>query len=159
MRIQRRKKNVMTLLEIMIVIFLIGLIGSVIGVNVKGSLEEGKAFKTKQGMEQIKEILLLEIDKGAKLANVISKPEYYLKRSGFCKEPAKLLKDGWGVPYIISEDPSEEAESIIKVESQSLSTYNAKKNKGKPISNSAEDSYDDDSETQGVVTGSSSSDS
>ncbi len=157
MRVQRRKKNIMTLLEIMIVIFLIGLIGSVIGVNVKGSLEEGKAFKTKQGMEQIKEILLLEIDKGAKLANVISKPEYYLKRSGFCKDPAKLLKDGWGVSYTISEDTSENAESIIKIESESLKQYNIKKNKGKPTSTVEEDSYEDDFETEGVITGSSSS--
>ena len=41
-----QKKRALTLLEIMIVIVLIGIIGSVIGVNMKGSLDAGKAFKS-----------------------------------------------------------------------------------------------------------------
>ncbi len=54
----------MTLLEIMIVIVLIGLIGSVIGFNMKGSLDEGRAFKTRQAQEQIQDILMLEVARG-----------------------------------------------------------------------------------------------
>ena len=44
---KKKKQYALTLIEIMIVIVLIGLIGSVIGANMKGSLDEGKAFKTK----------------------------------------------------------------------------------------------------------------
>ena len=52
------KKRSVTLLEMMIVITLIGLIASVIGYNMKGSLDRGKAFKTEESQKQIKDILL-----------------------------------------------------------------------------------------------------
>ena len=57
----RRKKRTLTLMEIMIVIVLIGLIGSVIGINMKGSLDKGRAFKTKEAIRQIDDIFSLEI--------------------------------------------------------------------------------------------------
>ena len=61
---KKKKQRPMTLLEIMIVIFIIGIIGSVIGYNMKGSLEEGKAFKTQEGIKQLYEIFHLEMAKG-----------------------------------------------------------------------------------------------
>ena len=45
----------------MIVMFLIALITGVIAYNYRGTLEEGKAFKTKAAMEKIETILSLEI--------------------------------------------------------------------------------------------------
>ncbi len=53
------KKRAITLLEIMIVIFLIALIGGVVGFNMKGSMDKGKAFKTSQAISRVKEILYL----------------------------------------------------------------------------------------------------
>lgn len=91
-----KKKYSLTLLEIMIVIFLIGLIGSVIGYNMKGSLDEGRAFKTKQAAEQIHDILVMEIAKGADVNVVIKNKEKFLANSGLVKDASKLLKDGWG---------------------------------------------------------------
>ena len=55
-----RKKNFLTLLEIMIVIALITIIGGVLGYNMKGSLEKGKAFKTEQAIKQIDDILSVQ---------------------------------------------------------------------------------------------------
>jgi len=120
---KKRKKRTITLLEIMIVIFLIGIIGSVIGYNVKGSLEEGKAFRSEQGAAQIEDILSLEATDGTALADIALHPEVYLKRSGLCKDYKKLLKDGWGKPYTITviED------NKIKVTSTSLENYKRKK--------------------------------
>lgn len=91
----------MTLLEIMIVIFIIGIIGSVIGYNMKGSLEEGKAFKSEQGSKQVYDILTLEIAKGGRIEDIVENPERYLDKSGFAKNPKKLLQDGWGQDYLI----------------------------------------------------------
>ncbi len=52
-----QKKRTFTLLEIMIVIFLIGLIGGIVSYSMKGSLEEGKAFKTEQAIMRVVDLL------------------------------------------------------------------------------------------------------
>jgi type II secretory pathway pseudopilin PulG len=121
----KRRKKPLTLLEIMIVIFLIGLIGSVIGYNMKGSLDEGKAFKSEQGMAQIRDILLLEVAKGKPREDVINNAEKYLKRSGIVKDVSKMIKDGWGEKFKIQ--PS--GNSDIKVVSEKYTKFKQAKNK------------------------------
>ncbi|NGX28681.1 MAG: hypothetical protein K940chlam1_00865, partial [Candidatus Anoxychlamydiales bacterium] len=91
-----RKKRPITLLEIMVVILLIGIITSVVGYNVKGSLEKGKVFKTKQAKMQIVDLLTLETAKGSNMDDVVKNPQKYLKNSGMAKDVDKLLVDGWG---------------------------------------------------------------
>jgi type II secretory pathway pseudopilin PulG len=121
---QKKKRKAITLLEIMIVIFLIGLIGSVIGYNVKGSLEEGKAFRSEQGMERLRDILLMEASNGTPMTEIIEDPKFYIKRSGLSSNPDKLLKDGWGRPYIIAM----EGEFDLSIQSEAYNNYKAKKN-------------------------------
>ena len=67
-----KKKYTMTLLEIMIVIFIIGIIGSVIGYNMRGSLDNGKAFKTKEGSRKLYEIIQLE-----RQEKILIQPTFY----------------------------------------------------------------------------------
>ncbi|MCX6986998.1 MAG: type II secretion system protein [Chlamydiae bacterium] len=124
---KQRKKRSFTLLEIMIVIFLIGLIGSVIGYNVKGSLDEGRAFRSEQGACQIRDILLLEVAKGYPLDKVLQDKEKFLRSSGLVKDVKKLLKDGWGDSY---EIVSNRYGTDIIVRSSKLKAYKDKK-KGK----------------------------
>lgn len=121
-----RKKNSLTLLEIMIVIFLIGLIGSVIGYNVKGSLDEGRAFRSEMGAGQIRDLLLLEVAKGHSIEDVIKNKEIYLEMTGLVKDVNKLLKDGWGVPYTITAN---RGNTDIYVKSTALKAYQDKKRK------------------------------
>ena len=121
---KNRKKRSFTLLEIMIVIFLIGLIGSVIGYNVKGSLDEGRAFRTEQGASQIKDVLLLEVAKGYSVEQVIAQKEAFLQSSGLVKDIKKLLKDGWSQPY---EIVSNRYGTDIVVRSSKLKAYKDKK--------------------------------
>ena len=118
-----KKKQSLTLLEIMIVIFLIGLIGSVIGYNMKGSLEEGKAFKTRQAQEQIHDILMLEVAKGEDMSRVIGDPEAFLKHSNLIKDPKKLIVDGWGKPFEITAN---QYNTDIIIKSDSLASYEHK---------------------------------
>jgi len=121
----RKKKYALTLLEIMIVIVLIGLIGSVIGYNMKGSLDEGRAFKTEFAINQITDILMLEVAKGEEtIESVIDKKESHLRNSGLVKDVNKLLKDGWGTPFEITTDGS-----TIAVSSTNLDKYKAVKDK------------------------------
>ncbi len=114
------KKNYITLLEIMIVIFLIGLISAVVGYNMKGSLDKGREFKTSQAMEQIKNILLLEIEEGCSFTDLQKDAEKILKDSNLAKDPKALLKDGWNQNFIITYKDgdvivkSEKYEEILK---------------------------------------------
>lgn len=122
----RRKKRTLTLLEIMIVIVLIGLIGSVIGFNMKGSLDEGRAFKTRQAQEQIQDILMLEVARGALIDTVIADREKYLANSGLVKgDPKKFLRDGWGNEFEVKVS-GKSADEII-VTSTKLKAYDHKK--------------------------------
>jgi general secretion pathway protein G len=120
---KRQKRKAITLLEIMIVIFLIGLIGSVVGYNVKGSLDEGRAFRSEQGAAQIRDILLLEVAKGIPITKVIENKETYLQNSGLVKDYKKLLKDGWGEEYEIKAV----RDTDISVKSKKLIAYKKKK--------------------------------
>lgn len=120
-----KKKYALTLLEIMIVIVLIGIIGSVIGYNMKGSLDSGRAFKTEYAIEQITDILMLEVAKGEEsIEQVVEKASAHLLNSGLVKDVKKLLKDGWGAPFEITAKDSK-----ITVKSKNLSQYNAKKSR------------------------------
>ena len=93
----------MTLLEIMIVIFIIGIIGSVIGYNMKGSLDKGRAFKTREGINKIYEIVQLEEAQGKTLSregDLQENVQNFLENSGMVRRPEEMIQDGWGKPYV-----------------------------------------------------------
>jgi general secretion pathway protein G len=120
------KKRFITLLEIMIVILLIGIITSVVGYNVKGSLEKGKIFKTEQAQRQIKDVLLLEVARGTDIDEVVKNHKKYLEDSGLLKDVSGMLKDGWGGEYIIKVSRDR---SNIDVSSANLNKYYKAHNK------------------------------
>ena len=118
------RKRAMTLLEIMVVIFIIGIIGSVIGYNMKGSMGKGKDFKSRHAAEKIKEVLALEMDmKGMSPSAVIKNARTILKESGMIKDMKTIMQDGYGQPYRITYENDE-----IIVQSEHYST----KTGGKP---------------------------
>ncbi len=121
-----KKKYSITLLEIMIVILLIGLIGSVVGYNMKGSLDKGKAFKSQKGAEKLHEILLLEADlQQVELSSINQeKAEEMIENSGLAKSAKDLLKDGWQQPYTIAYNPEIQD---LTVTSSGLQAYQSKK--------------------------------
>ena len=119
-----RKKRALTLLEIMIVIMLIGLIGSVIGVNMKRSMDEGRVFKTKRAQEQIRDILTLEVARGTPVDEVIEHRREYLDHSGLVKNGENFLKDGWNQEFVVKSDGRN---GNIIVSSERLKAYEQKK--------------------------------
>jgi type II secretory pathway pseudopilin PulG len=122
----RRKKRTLTLLEIIIVIFLITLITGAIGYNMKGTLEKGKAFRTEQAKAQLRDLLLTCVAEGYTYQQVLEDPKKYLKESDLAKNPDKLVIDGWGEPFSIVFDKSK---GDFRVRSKNLDNYNAKKKK------------------------------
>jgi len=135
-----RKKRYMSLLEIMIVILLIGIITSVVGFNVKGSLEKGKVFKTEQAQNQIRDLLLLEVSEGAAIDEVVRVPETYLKKSGIIKNENTFMKDGWNERFIVEATKNG---SDIKVTSKRLENYYRKNKSNKAESSDQEDENQD----------------
>lgn len=97
--IQRRY---VTLIEMMVVMFLIALIAGALAINLGGSFEEGKAFKTKTGIDKLEAILDLEIAKYPQSATQIQNNWKELARSSPIFKEESLLKDGWGEDYNVS---------------------------------------------------------
>jgi type II secretory pathway pseudopilin PulG len=120
----RRKKRPITLLEIMIVILIIGLIGGVLGYQMKGSLDQGRAFKTEQGIAKLQDILQLEAAANTNytLEQIAAEPKSFLKDSGLFKDVDAALKDGWGHDYHFEVKNGE-----IEITSQALDRYKSNK--------------------------------
>ena len=107
------KKRAITLMELMVVMVIIGIISTVIGRGISGSLEKGKKFKTEHSRKQLQEILLLQIAIGdCKLSDLkdMNKVKEQLEKSGLVSNADDLLKDGWGDLYTI--DVPEGSDSV-----------------------------------------------
>jgi prepilin-type N-terminal cleavage/methylation domain-containing protein len=116
---KKKGKKGLTLIEIMIVILILGLISGLFMYNMKGSLEEGKAFKTEQASQQIQEIFSMQIAMGVDPELVQKEPELVLKNAKMFKDPKSMLKDGWGVSYKIEVSEDDE----VFVRSDKFLTY------------------------------------
>lgn len=103
------KKRALSLIEMLIVMLLIGIIGSVIGFNMRGSAEKGRIFKTENGSRQVYDLLTLELAKTPESVDqILESPYAALKQSGSVSDPKKLLVDGWGKKYVIEYNDDNE---------------------------------------------------
>lgn len=96
-RKNEKKRRFVTLIEMMIVMFLIALITGVVAYNYRGTLEKGKAFKTEAGMQRLQTILNLAVaeDPDADITNW----EAIVRHSPLVQDPEALIRDGWGKKY------------------------------------------------------------
>ena len=118
------KRRFITLIEMMIVMFLIAMITGVVAYNYRGSLETGKAFKTKTGSERLENALslILAEEPDADLSSWQS----LIKNSPLVNNPNDLIKDGWGETYQVSWN---EEKNRVEVYSKRYEEYQ-RKNKG-----------------------------
>jgi type II secretory pathway pseudopilin PulG len=115
---QRKERRFITLIEMMIVMFLIALIIGVLAYNYGGSLDEGKAFKTKMAIEKVSTILNLEAAKNPQFLQGTSNWQAVIRASPLVKNANDFIKDGWG------EDLQVEVhDNIIHVYSRHLEEY------------------------------------
>jgi len=94
-----KRKSPLTIIEVMIVIFIISIVGGVMTHNMKGSLVKGRAFKTETASREAYDILSLELASGTPLDDILTNPSSILIHSGLVKNPKKLLQDGWGKDF------------------------------------------------------------
>jgi general secretion pathway protein G len=112
------KKRTLTLLEIMIVIMLIALITGVIGYNMKGALDKGRAFRTERAQEQLHDLLLYRsVDQHVALEDLIKKNPEQLKKeleqTGLVKKAEDLLHDGWGEEFALKLSRDKKDVSVV----------------------------------------------
>lgn len=121
-------KRYITLIEIMIVMILIAMITAVIAINYQGSLDEGRAFQTRTGIDKIETILTLAIANDPNEAETIAQNwEGLVKSSPLVKDANKIIYDGWGEKYDVKVEPQDDGTSRIVVRSKNLEAYLAKK--------------------------------
>ncbi len=113
---KNKKKRSVTLIEMMIVMFLIAMIIGVVAFNYRGSLDEGKAFKSKAAIDKIETILNLAEAEGER---VDSDWQKLVNQSPLVQKGADLTKDGWGETFRVTRGNDGE----IVVSSNRLEKY------------------------------------
>ena len=116
-------KKPFTLLEIIIVIFLITLITGAIGYNMKGALDKGKKFRTEQAIEQLQDLFLMSLAEGKTPDAIVKNPRVILDELKLAKNPELVLKDGWGKPFEIGYD---RRKGLFKIHSKQLDNLEKK---------------------------------
>ncbi len=126
---KKRKKRPLTLLEIMIVIFLITLITGAIGYNMKGTLDKGRAFRTEQAKAQLHDLLLICKEEGVDPEELAKDPAPSLKKFNLAKNSEKLTQDGWGSKFIVQYNRNTKD---FKISSPAYDKYRQKLNLDAP---------------------------
>lgn len=128
------KKRFITLVEMMIVMFLIAMITGVIAYNYTGSLDEGKAFKTKAGIEKIHTVLDLHLATHPDdREHINTKWQDIVTKSQLVKNARELIKDGWGKDYDVSTNQNNE----IEIKSEKYAEYQRSKGQGSLFNSSS----------------------
>lgn len=96
---KRQKKRNVTLIEMMIVMFLIMLIFGVVAFNMSGSLEKGKVFATQTGIKKVEQILNLAVAENPSLLENIEGNWVRVVLDSPLADSAAVTKDGWGHVY------------------------------------------------------------
>lgn len=120
------RKRFVTLIEMMIVMFLIALITGVVAYNYRGALDEGKAFKTKAGIERLRNVLEMMAAEDSNLNLSGDGWKDAVRNSPIVQDPNSLLTDGWGYEYSVTRDP--DTHNII-ITSQKYEAYENSKRK------------------------------
>ncbi|WP_194843717.1 type II secretion system protein [Candidatus Clavichlamydia salmonicola] len=120
----KKVRRAVTLIEVMVVIFLIGLIGGALAFSMRGSLDQGKVFHSEQNAMKLYDILMMEYAKGNRtLEEIIKDYQIIAKKSPLSDKGDKIFKDAWGKEFIV--ELSKDGEDI-KIYSEKVSAFKKK---------------------------------
>jgi len=118
-------KRAITLIEMIVVMILIATITGAVTLNYRKSLNEGRAFRTKEGMERIETMLSLYFAENPDANRSVTDYAELLSiasQSPLVKNPKDFLQDGWGTNYeIVCKDTGSDVE--IRVSSRKYEQY------------------------------------
>lgn len=132
MKRTRRTKRAITLIEMIVVMILIATITGAVALNYRESLNEGKAFRTKEGMDRLETVLALYY---AEHPGIPIKDEYeerfrIVSESPLVRNPREFLKDGWGENYEVHIGMQDNSSDLsIEVKSRKYAQYLNEKNR------------------------------
>lgn len=112
------KRRLLTLIEMMIVMFIIALITGVLAYRYTGSLDESRAFKTKVAIERLSTILNLRAADDPEFLDNVSEWQAVVEHSPLVSNPKDLIKDGWGQEFDVYVE-----NNTIYVQSQRYNDY------------------------------------
>lgn len=124
MKIRRKTlKNPLTMIEMLIVITLIGIIGSVLALNLSSGLKKGKEFKTTQGKAKLKNILNYEVISGnSDPQDVVDNWVEVVTDSDLREKDQsidEIINDGYGKRYtVIYDEENDEIKILSSKDSQ-----------------------------------------
>jgi general secretion pathway protein G len=126
MKNQRKlKKRAVTLIEMIVVMLLIAMITGALAYNYNSSLNEGKAFKTKEAISRIKTIIALELAENP--LRDISDWRQIVTESPLGGKGESFLRDGWGEEFQVSITDNPDDGQEVVVSSKNYASYLAKK--------------------------------
>lgn len=109
-------KRYITLVEMMIVIFIIGVLTAVLGFSYQSSIEKTRVFKTERDIDKLETILNLMIaEDPSELEHVETSWQAMIVNDPLVKDPAALYKDGWGHEYRVTVE-----NDTVRVHSEGL---------------------------------------
>ena len=112
---KKRKKRALTLIEMIVVMLLIAMITGAVAYNYNESLNEGKAFKTKEGIARIETILALELADSRRTVDQVAEDwQRVVKQSPLIGKGSDPIKDGWGEVCTVSVGDKEEFSVVSK---------------------------------------------
>ena len=128
----RKRKRSITLIEMIIVMILIATITGAVAYNYRESLNEGRAFKTKEAMSRIETIMAIYFAENPDAAQRYQQNDWQVivSNSPLVKNPKDFMVDGWGKPYKVEVVTSETGQVDIRVTSDEFNKYDSKKKKG-----------------------------
>jgi len=118
MQLHKIKRRFLTLIEMMIVMFIIALITGVLAYRYTGSLDESRAFKTKVAIERLSTILNLRAADHPEFLSNVGDWENVVESSPLVSNPKDLINDGWGQKFDVFVD-----DNVIYVQSQKYDDY------------------------------------
>lgn len=127
---KKRARRAITLIEMIIVMILIAMITGAVAYNYRESLNEGRAFKTKELMSRLDTILAIYLaENPEQTATIQNNWQSIIVKSSLLKNPKDALKDGWGQPFKLEQKTGESGQTEYAVTSEEYERYRKKKGK------------------------------
>ncbi len=103
------QRHALTLIEMMLVIVLVGVVGSALALNLRGALDKGRSFKTQETKKKIETVLnIAQLDQDVESLKSSWETEVIESPLVKISHKDKTILDAWGNKFDVDYDPNEQ---------------------------------------------------